>query len=101
VPKCFAIMPISTPAGVRDRYSGDQDHFIHVAEYIFQPRRRAGKAGYDFCPPAVISSDIIQAEIIRNLEESELVLCDINFGELHQVRHNGAPRPTELVGHKC
>jgi hypothetical protein len=77
MPKCFAIMPISTPKDMLERYWRDEDHFIHVAEYIFKPA--AEQAGYEFCPPSITSSDVIHAEIIRNLEESALVLCDITL----------------------
>lgn len=76
MPLCFAIMPITTPDDVLLRYDSDKEHFVHVAEYIFRPAAEA--AGYNFVPPSVAHSKVIQAEIIRNLEEADLVICDIS-----------------------
>jgi hypothetical protein len=75
MPLCFAIMPITTPHDLLERYHGDADHFLHVAEHIFQPASE--RAGFEFIPPAVNNSEVIQAEIVRNLTEADLVLCDI------------------------
>ena len=74
--KCFVIMPISTPIDLRADYGDDPDHFEHVLHYLFKPA--LVRAEYDMIPPSVLNSQIIQAEIIRNLEIADLVLCDIS-----------------------
>ena len=72
--KCFAIMPITTPSDMVSRYGDDPDHFLHMSEYLFRPAVEA--AGYVFCPAKVESNNVIQSEIIKNLIEADLVLCD-------------------------
>jgi nucleoside 2-deoxyribosyltransferase len=52
------------------------EHFIQVAEHIFRPAVEA--AGFEFRAPKSTSSEIIQAEIIENLTNADLVLCDIS-----------------------
>jgi hypothetical protein len=54
VATCFVIMPIST----------------------FKPALE--RAHYDLIPPTAAGADIIHASIIKNLEEADLVLCDIS-----------------------
>jgi hypothetical protein len=76
-PLCFAIMPITTPEDAVAKYGGDQDHFVHVAEFIFKPA--AELAGYMFVPAAVDSSRVIQAAIIDNLANAHVVLCDTSL----------------------
>ncbi|SRR5579884_1679353 len=76
MPTCFVIMPITTPPDWLDYYGGDEDHFEHVLEYLFRPA--LVQAGYDVIPPSVSNSQIIQAEIILNLENADLVLCDMS-----------------------
>lgn len=73
---CFVIMPISTPIEYVPHYNGDPDHFGHVLTYLFEPALQ--RAGYRTIRPSVLNSEIIQAEIIRNLETADLVLCDIS-----------------------
>ena len=75
MPLCFAIMPISTPADMLDKY-GDPNHFVRVAKHIFKPAAEA--AGFEFKAPASTSAVVIQAEIIEYLEKADLVLCDIS-----------------------
>jgi hypothetical protein len=70
-------MPISTPAEKVPVYGGDIDHFEHVLAHLFVPA--LAEAGYDVVKPSVVNSEIIQAEIIRNLETADLVLCDISL----------------------
>ena len=74
--KCFVAMPISTPADRVADYNGDPDHFKHVLEYLISPALR--EAGYLPIPPAVSGSALILAEIVKNLEHSDLVLCDLS-----------------------
>ena len=73
--KCFVVMPVSTPELWVQRYN-DQDHFRHVLDHLFTPALTS--VNYEVVPPAASGSDLIHAEIIKNLEECELVLCDIS-----------------------
>ena len=74
--ECFVIMPISTPAHLVDTYGGDPDHFLDVYEYLFKPA--IGKAELTPVPPAAKGSELIQGEIIKRIEEANLVLCDMS-----------------------
>ncbi|MBW7992484.1 MAG: hypothetical protein FVQ84_21055 [Planctomycetes bacterium] len=73
---CFIIMPITTPESFIDKYRDGAEHFMHVLECLFIPS--AEKAGYKPIPPKAKGSDLIHAEIISNLETSDLVLCDMS-----------------------
>ncbi len=75
--KCFIIMPISTPKNVIDKYKGDNDHFNHVLEHLFIPALE--KVGLKPIPPKSVGSDLIQAEIIKQLSTTDLVLCDMSI----------------------
>ena len=75
-PTCFIIMPVSMPSASLELYARDADHFPHVIQHLFTPA--VEKIGYTAIPPIVAGADIIHAEIIRNLETSDLVLCDIS-----------------------
>lgn len=72
---CFIIMPISTPEP--DHYNGDKQHFEHVLDCLLVPAVK--KAGFNPVLPVSKGSDIIQAEIIKNLAEADLVLCDMSI----------------------
>ncbi|MDR7279284.1 hypothetical protein [Catenuloplanes atrovinosus] len=74
--KCFVAMPISTPPDRVAAYEGDADHFGHVLEYLIAPALR--EVGYQVIPPATSGSTLIQAEIVKNLEHADLVLCDLS-----------------------
>ena len=74
--ECFIIMPITTPVDHLSRFHGDEDHFQHVLNHLFKPSIEA--AGFEPVSPIAYGADLIHAEIIRNLESSELVLCDIS-----------------------
>lgn len=74
--KCFIVMPITTPEPMREKYRDGAEHFNHVLKCLFIPAIE--KAGYVPVPPIAKGADLIHAEIIRNLESSELVLCDIS-----------------------
>ena len=78
-PTCFVAMPLTTPADVLPLYDGDADHFIHVLDYLFAPA--VALSGYLLVRPIMQGADLIQAEIVRNLEIADLVLCDVS-------RHN-------------
>lgn len=73
---CFVIMPITTPEPYLDRYRDDTEHFKHVLQCLFIPS--VEKADYKPIPPIAKGSDLIHAEIINNLEQSDLVLCDMS-----------------------
>ena len=75
--KCFIIMPISTPENVASNYKGDEDHFEHVLDHLFIPALK--KAGFEPIPPKSTGSNVIQADIIKNLSTSEMVLCDMSI----------------------
>lgn len=75
--RCFIIMPITTPSHVVERYKGDEDHFIHVLDHLFIPALK--EAGFTPIPPKSEGSNIIHADIIKQLSECELVLCDMSI----------------------
>ncbi len=72
---CFVVMPISTPEDTFKQY-GDREHFQHVLDYLFTPALK--QLEYTITPPSAAGSDLIHAEIIKNLEQSDLALCDIS-----------------------
>ena len=74
--KCFIIMPITIPKSLIPEYSGGEDHFAHVLDQIFIPAIE--KSNLDPIPPKVAGSGVIQADIIKNLETADLVLCDMS-----------------------
>jgi len=74
--KCFIIMPITTPEGMVDKYRDRDKHFSHVLDCLFLPSIE--KAGFAPIPPIAKGSDLIHADIIENLETSDLVLCDMS-----------------------
>jgi len=76
VGSCFVIMPVSTPESFVPRYGGDDEHFRHVLDCLFVPAIRGAKL--DPIPPITQGSDLIQANIIKNLVAADLVLCDIS-----------------------
>jgi hypothetical protein len=54
----------------------DKDHFSHVLTHLFTPALK--EAGYMVIPPKMLGSTLIHAEIIRHLEEADLVLADLS-----------------------
>ncbi len=77
MPKCFIIMPITTPVSRLEEYGGDKDHFRHVLDSLFVPAIE--KVGHEAVLPMFGGADLIQAEIIKNLETADLVLCDMSI----------------------
>ena len=55
-------------------YSNDADHFRHVLDHLFIPALE--KIKMNPIRPIAEGSDLIHAEIIKNLEKADLVLCD-------------------------
>lgn len=74
---CFIVMPITTPLERVEDYGDDEKHFDHVLDHLFMPAIR--NAGFEPIPPKSAGSDIIQAEIIKQLSSCELVLCDMSL----------------------
>jgi hypothetical protein len=68
-------MPVSTPRSYAEKFT-DPDHFAHVLEYLFTPALL--EAGLEVIPPTAIGSEMIHADIIRNLEQADFVLCDLS-----------------------
>ncbi len=75
--KCFIIMPITTPPSLVREYNGDAHHFTHVLEHLFIPALEG--AGFDPVSPQATGSNIIQADIIKQLSDCDLVLCDMSI----------------------
>ena len=68
-------MPVTTPSAYAERFD-DPDHFAHVLEHLFAPAIQT--AGLTVIPPSVLGAALIHAEIIENLEQADLVLCDLS-----------------------
>jgi hypothetical protein len=73
---CFIVMPLTTPDIYLDSYRDRELHFSHILECLIVPA--VEKAGYNAIKPKAQGADIIQAEIIHYIEDSEMVLCDIS-----------------------
>jgi hypothetical protein len=76
MPDCFVIMPISTPKDAMGDYGDDEAHFVHVLDHLFIPAIE--KAGLEAVKPIMKGADLIHAEIIKQLEEADMVLCDMS-----------------------
>jgi len=74
--KCFIIMPITTPKHLVDAYGGDANHFEHVLEHLFIPAVEA--AGMEPVRPVATGSEIIHARIVKHVEETDFLLCDMS-----------------------
>lgn len=72
---CFVAMPITTTPDAAARYR-DEAHFEHVLEFLFRPALQL--AGFVAISPVVQGTELIHAEIIRQLETADLVPCDIS-----------------------
>ena len=70
LPQCFVISPISTPSGYVD------GHFTEVMEHIIKP------ACVGMYAPQLASytvgSDLIHADIVRQLIEAPMAICDLS-----------------------
>lgn len=69
-------MPITTPESMLPLYGDDTDHFQNVLDKLFVPAVEA--CDLTPIPPSANGSTNIQADIIKNLEVTDLVLCDIS-----------------------
>jgi hypothetical protein len=72
---CFVVMPITTPTAYVQE-SEDPEHFAHVLDHLFIPALES--LGYQVILPSVTGSELIHAEIIKNLEQADLALCDLS-----------------------
>lgn len=73
---CFIIMPLTTPDSLVHLYEKDDEHFAHVLNHLFVPAIKDAK--FEPILPIAQGSDVIHAEIVKNLEAADLVLCDIS-----------------------
>lgn len=73
---CFVVMPITVPAHLHDRYAGRTDHFTKIFEVLIAPA--VEKAGLTVLPPARTGTENIQAAIINDLRNADLVLADLS-----------------------
>ena len=74
--KCFIIMPITTPKTFLPMYREDKDHFEHVLDCLFIPALK--KLNLKPIKPIAKGAELIHARIIKYIEISDLVLCDIS-----------------------
>ncbi len=72
---CFIIMPITLPDHLVDKYNRDNEHFSKVLHKMFMPAIDA--IGYEPVPPTSKGSHIIQSDILKKIENADLVLCDM------------------------
>jgi nucleoside 2-deoxyribosyltransferase len=70
-------MPITTPVQYIETYHNDKDHFSHILQHLFTPALE--KAGFEAISPKSTGSDLIHADIITNLSNCDLVLCDMSL----------------------
>lgn len=73
---CFIIMPITTPEQHLALYEGDEEHFLHVLEVLFEPAIE--QAGLKPIRPVTKGSGVIQGDIISKLSKTSVVLCDMS-----------------------
>ncbi|MCJ7481481.1 MAG: hypothetical protein MUO31_00795 [Thermodesulfovibrionales bacterium] len=74
---CFIIMPVTTPPNLIEGYLNDDEHFKHVMDCLFSPA--IVNAGFKPLNPISSGSSIIHADILKNLSEADLVLCDMSI----------------------
>lgn len=72
---CFVAMSVTTPIPYAEDLR-DADHFGHVLKHLFTPALE--QAGYTVIPPKMLGAALIHAEIIRQLEQADLVLADLS-----------------------
>ncbi len=72
---CFIAMPVTTTLAHAEQY-GDRAHWHHVMESLFVPAVEA--AGFEPWRPVAKGSHLIHAEIVRQLEQADMVLVDMS-----------------------
>lgn len=73
--RCFIAMPITTRKEQSEAY-GDTQHWRHVMDHLFVPAIE--KAGFEPKLPMSTGTEMIHAEIVKNLETCDLVLVDLS-----------------------
>ena len=73
---CFIIMPISTPTDSVQRYGGDLEHFQNVQDHLHRPALE--RCGFQPISPSASGSSVIHAEIVKNVLQCDMVLCDMS-----------------------
>jgi nucleoside 2-deoxyribosyltransferase len=74
-PRCFIAMPVATHTDEAERYE-DPDHWEHVMHTLFIPA--ASRAGFEPVAPTAQGSSLIHANIVKQLQDADLVLCDLS-----------------------
>jgi len=75
---CFVIMPITTPDDlIEEGIYNDKNHFKRVYEHIIRPAIE--EIGWTPIYPDTEGSEVIIANIIKQLINSEMVVCDISI----------------------
>lgn len=72
---CFIAMPVRTTEAQAEAF-GDANHWKHIMDSLFVPAVKA--AGFTPWLPVSTGSDLIQAEIVRQLEQADMVLVDMS-----------------------
>ncbi len=75
-PTCFVIMPISVPKHLLGRYSERADHFTKIYSAVISPAIVG--AGMTPLSPSRTGTENIQAAIINDLHDADLVLADLS-----------------------
>ena len=71
--RCFIAVPITTHPDQAADY-GDEQHWQHVMEHLFIPAIE--KAGFVAVTPKSAGTSMIHDDIVKNLGNCEMVLCD-------------------------
>ncbi|MDX2109305.1 MAG: hypothetical protein SFY80_03590 [Verrucomicrobiota bacterium] len=74
--KCFVIMPISVPEHLLPLYDNNPKHFSVVFEDMIKPALET--LNLEAIPPSATAADVIHGEIIKNIQESDYVICDMS-----------------------
>lgn len=72
---CFIAMPVRTTPRHAEVYD-DPEHWLHVMESLFVPA--VEKAGFEPLRPVARGSHLIHAQIVQQLEQADMVLCDMS-----------------------
>lgn len=74
-PTCFIAMPITVHENEEALY-GDPEHWAHVMNHLFIPAIE--QAGFRSIVPSAKGTSMIHGQIVQNLTEADLVLCDLS-----------------------
>jgi len=98
-PTCFVVMPITTPEHLVPQYRNDPDHFGHLLDFLIRPALVA--AGFEVVEPSMQQGEFIHAEVIKNLKQCDLVLCDVSIPNANVFMELGIrtvlDRPVALI----